>query len=81
MAVLSDASRIEIWAELQRTADNPGTVTKDDLRAAVDATDDWVDANSSSFNSALPVAARTALSARQKAYLLAYVVEKRWRLS
>jgi hypothetical protein len=78
MAVLSTQLRTDIWAELQRTPDNPGGITKADLQAAVDAADDWVDANSNSFNTALPTAARTVMTAKQKARLLLHVVEKRW---
>lgn len=81
MAVLSDPLRSDTWAELQRTPDNPGGITKTDLRAAVNAADDWADANAASFNSELPVAARNALTARQKARLLLAVVEKRWEAS
>ena len=59
----------------------PGTVgvTKADLRAAIDAIDTWVDSNAASLNTAIPLPARTSLSASQKAKLLAMVVLRRFR--
>lgn len=78
MAVLSDAKRAEACAELQRTPDCPGTITKAQLRAAIDALDDYMDANAAAMNNALPVAARTGLTTKQKARLLAFVVLTRY---
>ena len=48
-------------------------ITKPDLKAAVDATDDWIEANSTSFNTALPQPFRSNASAPQKTFLLCYV--------
>ena len=81
MAVLPDAERVSAWNEFMSWwSDGPGpaTLNKIELRAAVDAVDNWVDANSTSFNSALPVAARTRLTAQQKAKLLLLVVARRF---
>ena len=58
---------------------NPFNLAKADTQAAVDAADQWASDNAASFNSALPVAARTTLSAAEKALLLAFVVLKRYR--
>jgi hypothetical protein len=77
MATLSIADRAEVHALFMRSADCPGSLTKADLRAAVDAADAWADSNAAAFNAALPAAARTALTARQKAALLAFVIERR----
>jgi hypothetical protein len=77
MAVLDETTRAGIWADVMRSDDCPGNITKADLRAAVDATDAWCDANAASFNSAIPQPARGALTAKQKAALLMYVVAKR----
>lgn len=52
-------------------------ITKPDLKAAVDATDDWLEANSTSFNSALPQPFRGAASLPQKTFLLCYVAMRR----
>lgn len=84
MAVLSDNDRHAEWADLMRglSADRESCgVTKDALRAALDAADQWVDDNSASFNSALPQPARSALTARQKARLLMRVVSRRFQVS
>lgn len=52
-------------------------ITKPDLKAAVDATDDWLDANQTSFNTALPQPFRGAASLPQKTFLLCYVAMRR----
>jgi hypothetical protein len=51
--------------------------TKADLRAAVDATDTWIDNNAASYNSALPAAFRTTATATQKTLLFCYVAMRR----
>jgi hypothetical protein len=55
-----------------------GALTKAQLRAAVDALDDFLNTNATAINNAIPAAARTALSTSQKAALLNYVVLRRW---
>lgn len=77
MAALSTAERIEVWAQMMREATATLDLTKAELRAAVDAVDDWADANAASFNTAIPQPARSALKAKQKAALLMYVVARR----
>lgn len=84
MAVLADSDRVAIWADIMRLMSDERescSITKTDLRAALNAVDDWVDANAAAFNSAIPQPARSALSARQKARLLAYVVRRRFEVS
>jgi len=78
MAVLSESDRVEVWASYMRDNVEAISVTKQDLRAALDATDQWIDDNAGGYNIALPVAARTALSAKQKAMLFMYVASKRF---
>jgi len=79
MAPLPDADRLRIWRGLMRywSRVNVGesllNIVKADLRAAVDATDIWIDNNQASYNSALPVAARTNLTAIQKTLLFCAV--------
>lgn len=80
MAVLSNADRAEVAAEGMRDS-RLGTLAnllKTDWRAAINAADDWVNSNAASFNSALPVAARTNLTSAQKALLLVFVVMRRY---
>lgn len=80
MAALITQDRIDTWADFMRLISSerePISITKTELRAAVDAVDDWLEANKTSFNSALPLPARTSLTAPQKARLLMIVVAKR----
>lgn len=81
MATLLDAVRRAVWADFMQVISresDPIAITKDNLRAAIDAADTWVDANAASFNSALPVAARNGLTPKQKARLLVFVVARRF---
>ena len=78
MAALSENDRVEVWADYMRRNVDAIGITKQDLRAALDATDQWIDDNASAYNTALPVAARTGLAARQKALLFMYVAAKRF---
>jgi hypothetical protein len=81
MAVLNDADRVSLrtaWAEANRETVG---ITKPELRAAIDAADDWANSNAASYNSALPLPARTTLTAAQKARILAYVVTRRFERS
>ncbi len=84
MAVLSDADRLAIVSKIGQWLSNnrvPFNLSKTDVRAAVNAADDWADANAASYNSALPVAARTTLTTAQKAQLLAYIILRRWEVT
>jgi hypothetical protein len=81
MAVLTETARAEVWADFMRslsTAREGCTISKAEMRAAVDAADAWIEANAASFNSALPAAARAGLTTNQKARLLAVVTLKRF---
>ena len=51
---------------------------KASVRAAIDATDDWIEANLAGFNSALPQPLRSGLSVSQKAWLFMLVAGKRF---
>lgn len=82
MAVLPVAIRQEIWADFMRRFSSRrepiGALSKADLQAAVNATDGWIDTNAAAFNLALPIAARNALSAAQKAELFSLVALRRY---
>jgi len=78
MPPLNSARRREVWAEWMRKNLEEITINKNDLRAALDAIDTWVNTNKTSFNAAIPLPARTSLSADQKARLLLMVVEERF---
>lgn len=83
MAIMTDPQRVEAWAEFMREISDerePIGVTKPDLRAALNAVDQWISDNASSFNTAIPQPARAALTATQKARLLMFVVRKRFNV-
>lgn len=83
MAALTNADRIAIWQKMMEAmsrANESCSLTKPQLRAAIDAADDWADTNAAAYNNALPAAARTNLTAKQKAYLLALVIMRRWEV-
>ncbi len=63
----------KIFVELATTAN----MNHSDIKAAVDAADQWADDNAGSFNSALPVPFRTTATTAQKTLLLSYVILKR----
>lgn len=77
MAVMSSEERRRVWAQLMRVNTETMSITKADLRAAVDATDQWIEDNSSAYNLAIPQPARGALSATQKTLLFTYVAMRR----
>ena len=54
--------------------------TKDELRAAVDATDEWIEANQTSYVATLPAPFRTQSNPEQKVQLFTYVTAKRFRV-
>jgi hypothetical protein len=59
--------------------DNTGVCafTKADLAAAVNATDDWIEANQAAFNTALPTAFKNNATLAQKTLLFCYVAMRR----
>jgi len=82
MAALSGGDRDAIERAVQRrlprdTGEGFTSLSVADLRAAIDAVDDWADSNAASFNTAIPQPARGVLSAKQKSWLLLYVVARR----
>jgi hypothetical protein len=83
MAVLNETERVDVWAKLMRQYSSDGEtigINKPELRAAVDAIDDYMNDNAATINNALPTAAKTTLTAAQKAVLLSYVVLKRYQV-
>lgn len=82
MAILSNVVRLQLWRGVMRVWSNERAslpnMLKADIQAAVNAADDWADANAASFNTALPATFRTNASAGQKALLLAVVILARF---
>ena len=83
MAVLDEAARVAVWAELMRKYSNDGEtigITKVDLRAAINALDDYMNDNAAAMNNELPQPAKGTLTAAQKALVLSFVVLKRYKV-
>ena len=74
---IRQALRAEYGSTLSERRD-AFNLTKPQLDAAIAAIDDWIDANAASFNTALPLPARTALTAGQKAELFFIVTRRRF---
>lgn len=84
MAVLTTEQRAAEFAAFmveESAACRPVGGVKDDGAAALDAIDDWVEANVASFLAAIPEPASSTYSARQKIRLLARVVRARWEVT
>lgn len=84
MAILSDTDRRRIWRGLQRFwsgAWEPTAFGKAELLAAANATDDWIEANQASYNTALPGAFRTGATQEQKTLLFMAVALARMDIS
>lgn len=84
MTLLDDTNRIRTWAQYLRSSlGAPGGITKADVRAALDATDAWIESASaatapaSGYNTALPQPFRSAASSDQKTLLFCYVAMRR----
>lgn len=81
MAVLSDSAREGVRSQLihgvMERRESIG-LTKADLRAAVNAIDQFLEDNASAINQAIPQPARGALSTAQKAHLLVLVALRRY---
>lgn len=74
MAALADTVRQQIWRGIMRYWSREGgtaAFTKAELQAAINAADDWLDANALLYNAALPLAFRTSATTAQKAFVLA----------
>jgi hypothetical protein len=82
MAVLTDEQRAEEWAAFMSDVSGNqevfGMLTKADIRAAVNALDDYLHTNAAAINQTLPEPARTELTTPQKARLLMRVVARRY---
>lgn len=80
MAALSAAGRAVVTSHIQRPQQSfgaLGALTKVDLRAAVDATDQWIEDNAAAYNAALSQPARGVLTTDQKTLLFCFVALRR----
>ena len=77
MAIMTDTERARTLAQFMRDIREDFALTKPQLRAALDAIDDYFNTNAAAINSAIPQPARANLSAAQKATLIGYVAFRR----
>lgn len=77
MAPLNETDRDRIWRHFMRENEDLSAFRKSDLRAAVDATDSWIEANQAAYNGALPAAFRSAANLDQKTNLFCWVAMRR----
>ena len=83
MAILSNKNRkiiTQVFADDESFERNKVVPGQQDIQAAVDAVDDWLEANRASFNAALPEPAKKGLLLKQKNKLLLLVINKRWEV-
>lgn len=84
MALLTDQDRKDLWAKFMREASavwEKLNLSKSELRVAVNATDQWIEDNQASFNLALPIPARTALTQKQKVRLFMEVARRKYEVA
>lgn len=79
MAILSDPDRATVMAEIQRTDDCPGGITKPQLRAVFDAIDTaWEGGVATTMNTAIPQPQRGILTPKQKAAIFMVYLQKKY---
>jgi hypothetical protein len=80
MAAMAESHRIAVVEEiLSKNRDGePDSLTFAEWLALVGAIDDWIVANAQEFNQALPLPARSELTAAQKARYFMFVVRRRF---
>lgn len=82
MAALSAGDRLLCYSDFVREVGGDretfNGVTKADLKAAVNALDDFMVANATAINTAIPQPARASLTAAQKARMLMWVIRYRY---
>jgi hypothetical protein len=80
MAVLTDEQRTQVHVGLMRYTSRllqSVNLTKAELRTAINDTDQWIQDNGASYNSALSAAAQANLTSAQKTILFCVVAAMR----
>lgn len=80
MAVLTAGERQQVLeALIRRYAANHGpySVTRDDVKAAIGAIDDFLDANAAAINNAFPEPFKSNMGANAKAAIVSVVAARR----
>lgn len=82
MAVLSAADRALLTAEIQRTPDSHGAITKAQRRAVYDALDDWWETTGAALgNAAIPLPQRTNMTPKQKAAVFMRLLRRKYEVT
>lgn len=74
---LDATGRARMLAQMMREGLDFSGLVKADIAAAIGAVDDWIDANATSYNQALPQPFRGTASAPMKTLLLCFVAMRR----
>lgn len=74
---LTETELVRVWAHAMRQGVEWSGIEKTDLRAAVDATDAWIEANKAAFNAALPQPFRSAADLPSKTLVFCFVAMRR----
>jgi hypothetical protein len=77
MAVLNTDQRRKIWEKVMHEGHFPGDINKADLLAAIDAVDDFLEANIVAINNSFPLPYRTSASLSHKAILVGLIALRR----
>lgn len=77
MAVLSSEERERVKRFLMRIKGPKPSVSKSELLAAIDAIDQWIEDNQTSFNTALPEPFKTQATLQQKTMYFCRVAMRR----
>lgn len=82
--VLPEDARFAVWARFM--SDGSATreefkLTKDEIRAAVDGVDDYLESAKTGVDTAFPKPARDVLTPKQKARLVLDVARARWEVT
>jgi len=81
MAVLTEQERTELSSIFQRDESrdrNTIAGIKSEVKILIDSLDDYLDANASAMNQAIPQPTRGLMTTKQKARALIYVVKQRF---
>jgi len=78
MAVLDATNRLRVFNQIMRdNVFSTAGFTKAEFKAAVDATDQWIEDNQTAYNTALPQPFRGAAGLPLKTFVFCYVAMRR----
>lgn len=77
MAVLSEETRVQVWAEWMKDNSEAVNISKADIRTAVNEIDNWVESQLAGALTCMSEPALSGLTADQKFNLFNRIVRKR----